>query len=191
MANDGSGNTRRMLRQALAVPLGCVLVALVLSGCATTTPPTPTPTDTSIFASEEEALAAATDVYQQYNAAFDEALATGGGDMSALGELTTPEHLEELAEPGMIDENGWHTDGSSSFEIIEVASFESSADGIEISLNLCRDLSAVRILDSSDSDVTPDDWPQLVGLNVRFRESQDAGTPLVVSKVNSWSPNIC
>lgn len=192
MAFERSRTTTRMLRRVVAGSLACLLGAVALAGCAPTDPPVATPTSTSIFASEEEALAAATDVYQQYNAAFDEALAKGGADMSGLRGLVTEAHLAELEKPGTIDTNGWHTEGTSSFEVKSVDSYSPGEAETAIAVNVCRNLSAVQVVDSNGADVTPADWPDFVPLVVTFVSSDSESTSLVVSKVDSWlEPEPC
>jgi hypothetical protein len=181
-----------MLRRSTAGILGCLLGASALTGCTPAAPPTPTPTSTAIFSSEDEALAAATDVYQQYNAAFDEAMADGGEDMDGLRGLVTEEHFLELGKPGTIDSNDWHTEGTSTFSVKSVASYTPSKTATDISLKLCRDLSNVRVIDSTGFDVTPDGWSKSVPLIVTFKSSESDPESLVVSMIASWSePKSC
>jgi hypothetical protein len=176
-----------MLRRSTVGTLACLLGVVALTGCTPSAPPTATPTSTAIFSSEDEALAAATDVYQQYNAAFDQALANGGEDMSGLRDLVTDEHFVELDKPGTIDSNGWHTEGSSSFSVKSVASYEADTESAAISVNLCRDLSNVRVMDSAGLDVTPETWPAVVPLKVSFASSESNPKSFLVSTVASWS----
>ena len=61
--------------------LGVGLLALVLAGCAPDVPAIqvpPTPTVTPLFASDEEALAAAEEAYAAYLAMSDEITSDGG-----------------------------------------------------------------------------------------------------------------
>ena len=181
-----------MLRRSAAGTLTCLLGAMALAACTPADPPASTPTPTAIFASEDEALAAATDVYQQYNAAFDEALSKGGADMTGLRSLATDEHFTELDKPGTIDENGWHTEGASSFEVKSVAWYRPDSGQPQIALNVCRNLASVRVVDSRGIDVTPQDWPEAVPLVVSFVPANGDSPSLVVSKVDSWlEPDPC
>ena len=71
-----------MRRTARLLPLA-VLGAALLAGCLPTDPPvTPPPTSDlePVFASDEEALAAAEEAYGAYLAAADEILSSGGAD---------------------------------------------------------------------------------------------------------------
>src|SRR5690606_26709947 len=126
-----SAHPRRMPRRSTAVAVTCLLAASLV-GC--TPPPTapPTPTSTAIFASEEEALAAATDVYQQYTAALDAVFASGGAGDETLANFVTEDYLSELSKEGVLERNGWHTEGTTSFDTVSVEDF--NAEGHEATL---------------------------------------------------------
>ncbi|GHD48417.1 hypothetical protein GCM10008097_20370 [Mycetocola manganoxydans] len=180
-----------MPRRSTAVAVTCLLAASLV-GC--TPPPTapPTPTSTAIFASEEEALAAATDVLTRYNAAFDKANSAGAKNWDELEELVTQQHLTELEKPGVINSNGWHTKGVSTFSVVSVASFESGESDSSIALNVCRDVSGVRVLDASGQDVTPINRPDSVPLVVSLVTSDSEPSSLLVAKVDTWlNPASC
>lgn len=178
-----------MLRRSTAGILVCLLGAAALTGCTPTAPPpTPSPTLTAIFASEDEALAAATDVFAAYLAAYDSAMASGGKDLGQVREYVGNDYFAELSEPGTVVTNGWHTSGVSTFEVRNVAVFARSADTASIELNICRDVSGIRVLDTSDRDVTPPDREARVPLTVSFLSS-DLSSPnseLTIVRVESW-----
>ncbi len=192
MAFERSREVRQKLQRAAAGTVSCLLGAIALAGCTPSESPIATPTPTAIFASEEEALAAATDVYQRYNAAFDSASSKGSEDMSGMQGLVTDAHLKELGKPGTIDSNGWHTEGSSSFDVKEVASYIPGIAETEIALNVCRYLSEVKVVDAEGIDVTPSDWPDYVPLVISFVSSDSDPASLLISKVDSWlEPHSC
>lgn len=182
-----------MPRRSTAVAVTCLLAASLV-GC--TPPPTapPTPTSTAIFASEEEALAAATDVYQQYTAAFDKESAGGGGGtaVESIRPLVTEEYLTELLEPGMLEMNGWRTEGATTFDsvsLVEVTGMDRSA---EVRLRLCRDVSKVRVLDAAGRDVTPTTRASRFPVEVLFVSSAPASPELLIAETGSWSgENFC
>src|SRR5215207_3793459 len=79
-----------------ALAAGGVL-ALVLVGCmgAPSPAPSPEPTETAavpIFASDEEALAAAVDAYERYRAISAEISEAGGHDSNRIDPVVSPEY---------------------------------------------------------------------------------------------------
>lgn len=189
MANDGSGPTARMLRRTTAGALACLLGTVALAACTPTDQPVSSPTPTTIFASEDEALAAATDVFAGYLAAYDSAMADGGKDISGLRDYVGDEYLAELSKPGTIVRNNWHTVGVSTFEVVGVSKYRDHDRSAVIDLNICRNLSAIKVVDSGERDVTPPDREVVVPLIVSFtsRGSDPSSSyPLVISKVESW-----
>jgi len=179
---------------ALGTPLARVLAALVavagalvVSACSTPSPQgTPTPSPTAVFASEEEALAAASDAYAKYNAAFDVALSQGGTALEDVEQYVTADYLEQLRVPGALTQNGWHTFGTSSFDSIQLLERPSDKDA-NVAVRLCRDVSQVRILNDSNEDVTPPDRDDRFPLVVYFEEGPGHPTELVVSGTEPWS----
>ncbi|MFU8947177.1 hypothetical protein ACLRGF_10655 [Mycetocola zhadangensis] len=183
----GVRTQKRMLRRALAV--SATLLVVAASVACTTPAPKPTPTPTAIFASEDEALAAATDTYEKYTAAFDEANSRGGSDMSSLESYVTPEHLADLNQPGRLEENGWHTSGVSTFHVVGLDSVLDDGALVELGLNLCRDISEVRVLSADGTDVTPADRLNVLPLTVHFVSHETSPERLIVSEIESWLDN--
>ena len=73
--------------------LAMLLAAFMLSGCASTPVPTPTsatPTVAPVFATEEEALAAATEAYAAYQELIDRIFSEGGKAPSRIAAVVTP-----------------------------------------------------------------------------------------------------
>ena len=177
----------RMLRRVVAGSLACLLGAVALAGCAPADPPVATPTPTSIFASEEEALAAATDVYQQYTAAKDSESAKGDVSAESLRPIVTPAYFKELEVVGALEKNGWHTEGLTTFDSVAVQDL-SEKDGIAtVSIALCRDVSGVTIRDAEGNDVTPADRPDRFPVVVEFVSSDVGSQELLVSESGTWS----
>ncbi|MFJ4253858.1 hypothetical protein [Microbacterium sp. NPDC090003] len=139
--------------------LALAVVAAALSGCALV--PEPSPTPTAVFASEEEAFAAAEEVYRSYNEAGNQ-----GRDVTTFlvgraleGELDTIRYLNQ---------NKLTLDGPS-----EITSFKgtkvSGDDATQtIHSSLCLDVSATRVLDVDGADVTPSDRAEKMKLEVTF-----------------------
>lgn len=138
--------------------VGAVTVAgmLLLSGCGGGDPiPTlpPTPSSTPIFASEEEALAAAEEAYVAYQAAVDLALQTH--DDSQLEDVATEpaltsakEAVARLVDEGSRQVGETYVDSVSPTDLSPL--FEAGTSG-DPQVYACLDLTAVSIVDSEGS----------------------------------------
>jgi hypothetical protein len=181
----GVRTQKRMLRRALAATV-TLLVAAASVAC-TTPAPKPTPTLTAIFASEDEALAAATDTYEKYTAALDSESANGDASAEAIRDFVTPEYFEQFAEPSTIKTNGWHTEGVTTFDSVSLLTFDETEGRARVSVRLCRDVSGLRILDAEGNEVLPPGRSERFPVEVRFlSESTDSAT-LSISESGSWS----
>lgn len=174
--------------------VGAVTIAgmLLLSGCGGGDPiPTlpPTPSATPIFASEEEALAAAEEAYAAYQAAIDLALQTL--DDSDLAAVATGAALETAV--GSVDEfaqSARHQVGFTRVHSVSAADLSPlvDGDGSDISqIYACIDLSSVSVVsangETSQSPIAV--LPMIVGL------SWDAEN-LLVAEEEVWDgSNFC
>lgn len=143
------------------------LAATTMSGCAPE--PQPSPTPTPAFASEEEAFAAAEEVYRAYNEA---------GNARIAGE-STPDPQDYLIGEALagdidggrfLDEQGLRLAGAGA-----VASFlgtdVTATDGTTaISGVVCLDVAGIRLIDSAGADVTPPERTDIVAQLVTFIE---------------------
>jgi hypothetical protein len=147
------GETRRTTRLIALAALGAS-TAIAAAGCSLhdASPPSAvaSPTGTSTR-SEEAILADAIDAYTRYSAALDAVLARGDGDYSALKDWTTSDYLTRLSEDDLFAQNGWVTEGSTSFDSEQLVSRSPET----VTVRLCRDVSRVRVKDASGVDVTP------------------------------------
>jgi predicted small lipoprotein YifL len=91
---------------------------LALSGCGGSDPlPTlpPSPSSTPLFASEEEALAAAKDAYQAYLEMSDLIASEGGVEPERIEDVATRDLLDAaLSGYETLRENAWRTSGETS-----------------------------------------------------------------------------
>ena len=139
--------SHRTAAHALAGISALVLTVGFLSGC--TPEPDPTPTPTAAFASEEEAFAAAEEVYRAYNEAADSA--TSNAD-----EFLTGTALEEYLEGAQyLSANGLTLGGVTKVVSFVGKSADVSGEVARISAEACVDLSQSTVLDSSGANVTP------------------------------------
>ncbi|WP_104082117.1 hypothetical protein [Cryobacterium sp. Y11] len=177
-----------------------------LSGCmATPAPPdtspptaetTPAPTKAApIFASNDEALAAATAAYAAYSTEVDDFFTNGGRDpVAAVGSLVSKRYepevlagLDDFAKSGNVGR------GVSTFDTISLVSYSDVLAGhAQVDLYLCSDFSGIRVFDASGTDVTPAGRPERVPLQVGFVSSKGEPAKLLIDREDSWSgQNFC
>lgn len=134
---------------AVAV-VGAVLTASI--GCASQ------PDDAPIFASDEEALAAAEEALNRY---LDASFAYRRGEVgrSTVLELVSADRaVQEVGDLDEFDASGLHYEGDVAIEAVRLNSLTTSAGGLpHVVIEYCLDVSAIRILDADGKDVTPRD----------------------------------
>ncbi|QEO10473.1 hypothetical protein [Protaetiibacter larvae] len=170
--------SRRILR---AVPV--VLIAtLTLTGCLPGDPPvTPpaTPSAEPVFASDEEALAAAEEAYGKYLAVVDAVFADGGANPERLLEVAS-ESVYEIDRLGFEEMAQQHLRGTGAATfVLKLQSFE-SVDG-EVVAYSCDDISATDILDADGRSIVAGSRPTRIPYEVRFD-----GDPLTVVERTLW-----
>ncbi|HEY8590068.1 MAG TPA: hypothetical protein VIL55_11010 [Naasia sp.] len=132
-------------------------VVLALGGCAgSPAVPTPSPTISHSPASEEAISEALEFALQTYLATIDTIGAEGGERVDRVQDMVAPEVLEQhRRDAGILKSNGWRTEGTTSFDTLELQTASSGIGGIRVINYVCLDVSHVRVIDSSGSDVTP------------------------------------
>jgi hypothetical protein len=178
---------RKVRPHALGVALA---IMLSISGCVGSEAPavtTRTPqAATSGFASDDEALAAATEGYRRYLEVLD-AVSTSGSDVDRLREVATSEYADEVIESvESLRADGFRIEGTSAFESMQV--FERwSKRGVEfVSTYLCFDSSGVRVVDANGADVTPSDRIDRRSVLVRFQSTEGDPKRLVPRSSDTW-----
>ena len=167
-------------------------LALLLSGCTGDAPaPSPSPSADAaepIFASDEEALAAAVKAYELYREASAEISARGGEDAESIRPFVTPNHAETmLNEFAALQEAGLRLVGTTSMGTSSLAEVSQTEGVAEVSIYLCRDVGEARVFDAESVDVTPVDRDDRTPLQA-FLMSAEKGSPvLVVDEVIVWS----
>lgn len=165
-----------------------VIVAITLSqmlGCAPA--PAPVTTPTPAFASEEEAFAAAEEVYRAYNDA---------GNARRAGEETADpqRYLTGLALEGDIDtqnllsSNDLKAKGTAVVQSFVGDSFVLDDSVATIIGIVCLDASDVTLLDESGADVTPPERGDTVAQRVTL---QGAISSLLISDEITWEGSTC
>lgn len=158
---SGRFATASRLTACTLLVLGIAAASVV--GCA----PEPEPTPTPAFASEEDAFAAAEEVYRAYNDALN--ARRDGDPNSDAREYLTGLALEGDADTsGYLKQNGLTLVGHGVVVEFEGESATPSTEMIKIFARVCLDVSVTRLLDQGGNDVTPDDRPPRVPLRVAF-----------------------
>lgn len=174
------------LKPLIAVPL----IAIALAGCTTQQPETQASATSAeekpLFATDEEALAAAQAAYAHYLEVSDQIARDGGANPERLKYLLSEEQYQlEVTSFAGYTSSGIHSTGLMKFDSTHLAN-----SGINnLSVYLCLDSSQSRIFDGSGEDVTPigriDRWPLFVSF-----ESKNGS--LVISGSETWSgTNFC
>jgi hypothetical protein len=162
-------------------------IAVPTQAAPTETPP--------VFASNDEALAAATAAYAHYSTEVDEFLAnTDRGPVVTVGSLVSERYerevlagLDDFAKSGNVGR------GVSTFDTISLVSYSDVLAGhAQVDLYLCSDFSGIRVFDASGTDVTPAGRPERVPLQVGFVSSKGEPAKLLIDREDSWSgQNFC
>lgn len=161
-------------RVASVLALLAVLIGATV-GCGSKRPPSPTPTP--LFASEEEAFAAAEETYSAY------ADATNATDLMdpATFEPVFAWLVESANESARKTYSGLHAEGLTRSGVTTFDSFTPrDFDGERIRADLCIDVSQVTVVDSSGASVVPIDRPVRQPVEVIFVEAKTS-TNLAIS----------
>lgn len=139
--------------------IACAALLAALAGCAPAPPPLvlpPTPTQSPLFASEEEALAAAVEVYAAYLAAADSVARGGWSDPGATAEFTTEAFQAEVVESAaQLESSGRRQSGEKRFDSVALQRYSEQGQGrVELVAYLCLDISETRILGPEGDDVS-------------------------------------
>jgi hypothetical protein len=175
------------------------LATLLLAGCGSTPipPPTPAPTTSApVIASEDEALAAATEAYAAYLGVIDVVLADGGSDPSVLADVASGDALgaeEETAN--MYAERGYKSVGTTSFDSLSIQSLDNSNAKRTVSMivYVCVDVTDVDVLNSDGVSVVPPGRVSRYPLLVALTTTSDAQpNRLLISSSETWTgTNFC
>ena len=135
----------------IAVPA----IALALAGCSTQEPaaqPTSSTEVKPLFASDEEALAAAEAAYTNYLQVSDQIARDGGANPERLkGLVSTELYEEQLTGYRDVESKGLRAIGGSYFDEFKLQ--ENSSDFI--STYVCLRLAQIQVIDSTGATVTP------------------------------------
>ncbi|MBX3098765.1 MAG: hypothetical protein KF761_04230 [Salinibacterium sp.] len=167
----------------LYLPAAAVLI-FAIAGCHGPAPHItvpPTPTSAPMFASDEEALAAAEAAYGAYLAVSDAISSEGGANPERLRDFVTDEELvQSSARFEEFELTGNRTQGASTFDTLLLQRYDD--DGITV--YLCLDVTDVRVFDAGGVDITPPDRSNRIPLEVSFGAQ---GNDLQLSGSQVWA----
>jgi len=169
--------------------LAAALAVLALTGCQTGDPtivPQPEPSSTPLFASEEEALAAAEEAFAAYLAVLDLISGEGGSAPERLTSVATPAVVEhETAGFLEMQASGEHTVGSRSFDSMTLQSTDPTSRDTTVVTYACQDFGNIDVLDSRGSSVLSGNrqlrYPLVISFDTRADDS------LWVADVDDWT----
>lgn len=167
---------------------------LALTGCVDADPlPTvpPTPTSTPIFASEEEALAAAETAYAAYNEMSGLIASEGGTGPDRITDLVTEERLsDELRGFETLREADLRLVGNTTVEVLELQRYEEFDGNAEVVFYACWDASESRVVDAAGQDVTPAGRRDRLVLEVVLT-TVNGTLPLRLRSDEEWPESTC
>lgn len=180
------------MRSAPALLIGAV-VALTLVACVPEDEPVrpdPSPTAEPIFASDEEALAAAEEAYAAYLAVSDQILSEGGANPERLREVATESVYQyELTGFENYQSANKHSVGSTLFDTVSLQSVDLSGYSVSgaVIIYACEDYSQTDVLDAQGISLVAEErktrWP----VTVAFDLTGSSTSPLIVSLIEDWT----
>jgi len=172
------------------VPLA--LLATILAGCTQPTrlpPPEPSAAGEPLFASDEEALAAAFNAYGRYIRVSNTLSSSMDADTALLAEVAVVGHVEEVAESiEDLRAAGLRTEGQAEIRAFNLQQhFESANGDVSVLTYVCLDVTNLRVVDEQGQDKTPAERDDLVGLEVVFWAINGLDPDLKVASSKSWT----
>lgn len=179
-------------RSALGVAAVALAVLLALAGCAPQVPvdpPEPSLSSSPVFASDEEALAAAEEAYRAYLAVSNTILNDGGNKPERIRKVAAEEFADlEITGFEEFARNGWSSTGSS--RLVQFVGQAVNLGGAPaVSAYVCLDVIAVDVLDGRGDSIVTKARPIAQAFEVSFELE---GRGLLPSAQEPWSgDDIC
>lgn len=184
-----------MRTAAAALALGFTLTAAGVASCSGPEGPgvtlTPEPGVTPVYSSDEEALAAAEELYGRYLEVTDDLGASGWTDTGSLADVTRGVALQdELDNAEDFAAKRWVQQGRATFDSMVIQRVEDHGPGtVLITVYLCLDVTAVDVVNSSGDSVVSPSRPARQPLEV---DVDDLDGALKLSRSEAWSgANFC
>lgn len=182
---------RTARRLAALLFAGATLVSLAACAPGTNEPtpsPSPVETDAPIFASDEEALAAAVAAYEAYRQTSSEITSVPSTDIEKIREVVKSPYADQLVREFEALRESQVTSVGESRAYGHRLAGRSETNGVaEVSAYVCRDTSQVRLVNASGEDVSPPDRSLTSAVLAQFESSAaDPGT-LIVAELERWN----
>jgi hypothetical protein len=170
--------------------VGAAVLLVGLAGCVgppSAPMPVPSPSSTPVFASDEEALAAAEVAYGEYVAVASQIFADGGADADRLRATATGEQLEaDLAGFEEVARLGQHSTGATAFDQFVLQQYTPDSPRETVVVYVCDDVTGVDVLDQEGNSLVSPSRPDLTTYEVSF-DLAEVGSALLVSRKVTWS----
>jgi len=169
-----------------------VAAILLLPGCTGDAPlvlPSPESSTAPVFASDEEALAAAEAAYGEYLRLLDEIFSDGGVGGDRLNAVAAAELVERQAvgfEEAMAA--GETSFGTTTFDSMELQQYDSGAPGGDsiVTVYVCQDVSQVDVRDKQGNSVVADGRATRIPFEVAF-DLSSTQSKLIVGSTEIWT----
>ena len=181
-----------ILRERGLAACGALAVLLAtLSGCGTDTPveiPTQQPTSTPIFASDEEALAAAQEAYAAYLSVSDEVFRQGGGAQESLNQVAIGSALAgALSDAAEFKDSSIHATGETELDAFTLQSYSRAVvpDETVVAAYACENIENVGLVDREGNSLVKEGRPNLQEFQVVLTFSSERNR-LLLSERDPW-----
>jgi hypothetical protein len=186
------------MRTTLRPAAAAVVLVAALSATACTPPPepprTPAPSSTPLFASDEEALAAAEAAYAAYATVIDNVLQNGGRDTTPIRQVAEGAALRDaVADAGEFEANGYRTVGTTRIIAVRLQSNDTLAGPHDVAVRayVCEDVSKVDLLDSSGKSLVSSERPNVTPFQAAFAPAKESSGLVVVEREIWGDSNVC
>jgi hypothetical protein len=181
--------TRLPLRLGIAGAVA--LSAILLGGCVQSAPvktPQAHATVKPLFASDADALAAATKAYAAYLKMSDTITSEGGANPQRIAPFVSTKQLpKELEGFSVFSTSGYVTKGDSAFDTVSLQSRDRlQSGGEEVTIYACSDATGVRVLDAQGVDIGAADRPNREPFELTFQTAKSGQLPLVLARSQTW-----
>lgn len=143
--------------------------------------------DEPIFASDEEALAAAVEAYEAYADASARVANAGGEGSESISSLVGAE-LDALVQEefAALRESGLRSRGENVLYNPRLDANEMKNGVAQVTVLYCRDVSGTQLVRDDGSDATPAVRDLIQAVKVHLVSSEAEPTDLIVSRVDRW-----
>lgn len=154
--------------------LALVLLAAECAGCSgLKLRPAPPTQVQPVFASDDEAVAAAVATYERYLVLNAEIDADGGADAERVLEVATKSYgLDLVAEYRSMRRSGANVTGAA--RLVASRLVEIDRDRTRLKVAMCVDLNDMQISNAAGEDVTPQRDDERTSFEVEFRSANSA-----------------